>query len=104
MRATGVVLRARRLHGERMTTNTLHDRIDAFNRELQKQAPREALQVIGDTSSELVKTGVGAHAPEVGRPAPTFTLPDALGKPVALAELLKEGPVVIAFYRGPWCP
>ncbi len=33
-----------------------------------------------------------------------FTLPDATGSPVTLAELVADGPVVVVFYRGDWCP
>lgn len=40
----------------------------------------------------------------VGEPAPDFTLPDATGRRVSLSERLKEGPVVLSFYRGEWCP
>jgi len=40
----------------------------------------------------------------IGATAPAFTLPDATGEPVALAALLARGPVVLAFYRGEWCP
>ena len=36
--------------------------------------------------------------------APDFTLPSADGAPVRLADLLAEGPVVLTFYRGAWCP
>lgn len=36
--------------------------------------------------------------------APDFDLPDALGRSVVLNDLLRSGPVVIAFYRGGWCP
>ncbi|SHJ22958.1 peroxiredoxin-like family protein [Pseudozobellia thermophila] len=36
--------------------------------------------------------------------APDFTLPDALGRPVTLSETLKQGRVIIKFYRGEWCP
>lgn len=55
-----------------------------------------------------------AGAPEVGEPAPDFTLPDAHGKPVRLAGLLGSpaggGPesgapgswVLLIFYRGYW--
>jgi len=39
-----------------------------------------------------------------GERAPDFTLPDAWGKQVNLAEQLKKGPVVLVFYRGAWCP
>ena len=40
----------------------------------------------------------------VGDRAPTFRLPDARGGEVALDDLLADGPVVLVFYRGAWCP
>lgn len=48
-------------------------------------------------------------APQVGRKAPEFTLPDTEGRPVSLSELLStpingkapEG-VLLVFYRGYW--
>lgn len=41
---------------------------------------------------------------KVGQHAPDFTLPDAHGNQVRLYDFLKQGPVVLAFYRGAWCP
>jgi len=41
---------------------------------------------------------------QVGQKAPDFTLTDALGKRVNLYEQLQQGPVVLVFYRGAWCP
>ena len=35
---------------------------------------------------------------EAGSPAPEFSLPDEQGRGVALAELLRRGPVVLVFY------
>ena len=49
------------------------------------------------------KSGV-APGLAVGEHALNFTLPDALGNPVALADLLVQGPAVVTFYRGEWCP
>ncbi len=40
----------------------------------------------------------------VGAKMPSFTLNDSLGKAVSSADLLKEGNLVIVFYRGAWCP
>lgn len=40
----------------------------------------------------------------VGERAPDFTLPDGSGQAVSLAERLAEGPVVVTFFRGAWCP
>jgi peroxiredoxin len=34
----------------------------------------------------------------VGDPCPRFTLPSSLGRPVALADHLRNGPVVLAWY------
>ncbi len=41
---------------------------------------------------------------KIGEKAPDFNLPDAFGRKVKLYDLLKQGPVVLVFYRGAWCP
>ncbi|MBP1841732.1 peroxiredoxin-like family protein [Formosa algae] len=46
----------------------------------------------------------GDNAIKVGEKAPRFKLPNARGKSVSLDNLLENGPVVITFYRGDWCP
>ena len=50
-----------------------------------------------------------ADAPQVGQKVPDFTLPNALGKPVSLDDLLAAGSeaktpkaVLLIFYRGYW--
>lgn len=48
--------------------------------------------------------GTARHALAAGQPAPPFTLPDANGRLQILTELLEQGPVVLTFYRGNWCP
>src|SRR5882672_519589 len=40
----------------------------------------------------------------VGAKMPAFTLNDSLGKPVGSKDLLKQGNLVVVFYRGAWCP
>lgn len=40
----------------------------------------------------------------VGSKAPDFTIPNAKSEQVNLYDLLKNGPVVLSFYRGGWCP
>ena len=52
---------------------------------------------------EIEVSGV-APGLSVGDTAPDFRLPDALGKPVALSDLLMDGPIIVTFYRGEWCP
>ncbi|MGD0081968.1 MAG: peroxiredoxin-like family protein [Acidimicrobiales bacterium] len=66
---------------------------------------------IPDAISSRIEAGVAevdasgvAPGLAVGDHAPNFTLPDALGQLVPLADLLAQGPVVVVFYRGEWCP
>ncbi len=44
------------------------------------------------------------NALKVGSKAPDFTLANALGLNVSLNSLLEQGPVVLTWYRGGWCP
>ncbi len=52
----------------------------------------------------LSETGVGRHAKQVGDQAPEIILPNAHGNTFDVATLLAEGPVIVTFYRGGWCP
>lgn len=40
----------------------------------------------------------------VGTAAPDFRISDQDERPFALKDALKDGPVVLIFYRGHWCP
>ena len=70
---------------------------------LQRAAPERIAMMAGATA-DLKATGIESHALQVGDAAPDVTLPDALGRPVRLAELWLRGPLVLIFYRGGWCP
>ena len=54
--------------------------------------------------ARLIDGGVGTMAPKVGEQMPPFLLPAHDHSLVSLADLLAEGPVVISFNRGHWCP
>ena len=47
---------------------------------------------------------VAAQACKEGDPMPSFLLPNADGRLVGSEELLAEGPLVVTFFRGDWCP
>lgn len=56
-----------------------------------------------------MKTGIlamllGSAALKVGDRAPDFTLPDTEGRPVTLSRLLRDGPVILAFYPKAFTP
>ncbi len=46
----------------------------------------------------------GSDAIKIGQKAPSFELPNPEGKLISLDTLIQEGPLVITFYRGHWCP
>jgi peroxiredoxin len=52
----------------------------------------------------LTASGIEDRVLREGDTAPDFELPDALGRPVRLADLRAKGPVIVSFYRGQWCP
>lgn len=52
----------------------------------------------------IVDDGVLERAMNEGDKAPNFTLKNAKGENVTLYEELENGPVVLIWYRGGWCP
>jgi peroxiredoxin len=68
------------------------------------QVGQQILSVYDRDAEALGASDTFAGAPRAGDRAPAFRLPDARGGEVALAELLADGPVVLVFYRGAWCP
>ncbi len=64
----------------------------------------ETLAIMDSATAELAASGLAERSLGVGDRAPEFELPDATGNPVSLSSLLAGGPVVLAFYRGGWCP
>jgi peroxiredoxin len=64
----------------------------------------EDLDILNNSVREVDAAGISDNALKVGDTAPDFSLADAAGNQVRLSALLDAGPVVIAFYRGAWCP
>lgn len=81
----------------------LSRRLQAIAEEVRGRSPEFAVAV--DTFvGRLEAAQAGEGAPAVGEEMPDFTLPDQDGRLVSLGALLEQGPAVIAFHRGHWCP
>ena len=87
-----------------MSTATLHTRLDETKTGLTDLAPAELLDVFAAEQVRLEATTDRTGTVQVGDVVPDVTLPDAHGKPVQLADLVADGPAVVVFYRGAWCP
>ncbi|MEM6598996.1 MAG: peroxiredoxin-like family protein [Cyanobacteria bacterium P01_C01_bin.69] len=81
---------------------TLKAQLDAFKAEFIEKFPTDKAAIMEQATAALEKTF--APALKVGDSAPEFTLPNATGKQASLTEALREGPVILNFYRGGWCP
>src|ERR1700722_6297104 len=82
----------------------LERQLAAFKAEFARTAPagRQALyeaKIEERRARFAMKAAIG-----IDDHAPDFTLPDAQGKSVSLAEMLRHGPTVVTFYLGGWCP
>lgn len=80
-------------------TNQLNDYAEAL-RELNLPFAEAVDRLV----ARLVAVDAGKSAPQVGESLPEFLLPSDQGRLVSLSGLLADGPVVIVFRRGHWCP
>ncbi len=72
--------------------------------QLTEMIPADKFAVFNKDAKQLA---TDYHSPlklKQGDKAPEFSLPNATGKSIALSTLLQQGPVVVTFYRGVWCP
>ena len=54
--------------------------------------------------ADLRKSKLEARAKKVGQAFPDFSLKNSKGEERSLKALLREGSVIVTFYRGSWCP
>lgn len=57
-----------------------------------------------EATERLRKSGIIDRAIKKGNHYLDFELPNINGKKVKLSDKLKNGPIVLTFYRGGWCP
>lgn len=69
-----------------------------------RRAPADRVATMQAATAQLRATDIEANALQVGAVLPALTLPNASGQPVDLKALNANGPLVIVFYRGGWCP
>jgi len=79
---------------------SLNDLVD----QLKDKFPADKFAVFNNDADQLGRTHTSPLAIHCGDRAVDFSLPNANGKTVNLQDLLKQGPVVLNFYRGVWCP
>lgn len=88
---------------------TLQARLDAFKADFKGgkppyNAPPEIHPIMERATAALFASGQAERAIHAGGRAPAFVLQDQNDQTVSSAELLAQGPLIVTFYRGVWCP
>jgi peroxiredoxin len=82
----------------------LRTELERFRADFMASAPPEIRAALARADLDLAASDLVGRALKAGDVAPDFALPEAHGGTVRLAALLAEGPAVMSFYRGGWCP
>lgn len=80
----------------------LQDTLSQFKAGVLSRISADDAAIMEEATEDLIRSGMVERAKKIGDRAPDFTLPDATGELVRLADLLARGPVVVTFYRGTW--
>jgi peroxiredoxin len=71
---------------------------------LKSALPGDVFSAIARSIEDLKASGITTKAASVGSTIPLPVIKDFDGNDVDLAALAANGPLVISFYRGGWCP
>ena len=81
---------------------TLQEKLNNLKANFEKNAPKEALEIMHRATGDLSNSGIMDGVVKTGDPAPEFELKDNDEKVIRLKDFLVKGPVVLSFYRGKW--
>jgi hypothetical protein len=82
---------------ERMVMS-LRDDIEKFKKDI----PGMFLEMVRSEDNRLKQSGITERCLKKGDRAPAFSLPNQHRKTISSDDLLSQGPLVVAFYRGGW--
>jgi peroxiredoxin len=83
---------------------SLKEQLTQFRAGWYQRVPAERQAVIERHINHLRTSGIVRTMLKAGDRAPAIVLGNAKGKAVDVGLLLKQGPVILTFYRGGWCP
>ena len=81
---------------------SLQEKLAALKAIASTKRPPEIRDILNRGTEELRASGIMERVLKVGALAPQFNLPNQNGVMVSSADLLKQGPLVLTFYRGHW--
>ena len=85
-------------------TELLQNSLEEIKANFARKAPKEKRDTYELGVKEVAASGILDRALKVGDIAPDFSLSNAVGDLISLKQYLIQGPVVLVWYRGGWCP
>jgi len=82
----------------------LAEQLQDFKQQFETETPAHMLEVLSRSISLLQAEKVQGTALTKGDKAPDFQLRDTAGKYISLKQTLENGPCILTFFRGGWCP
>ncbi|MEQ8698633.1 MAG: peroxiredoxin-like family protein [Bauldia litoralis] len=83
---------------------TLDEQLAKMRATMAKEIPAEIREQMHIENETLRASGMLERAIKPGDPLPPFEMPNYTGETISSEALLAEGPLVISFFRGHWCP
>lgn len=89
---------------ETTTVTHLQEELDEKKANFELKASDEKKKIYAEGLDAVKASGITESALQIGDKAIDFKLKNAKGESVSLYEELKNGPVILTWYRGGWCP
>jgi peroxiredoxin len=94
----------RQAHSEVFMSLTIRRQSDQLKAAAAEHLPPQVRTVFDRSVQGFIDEGIPSRVIEAGQTLEDFSLDDATGAPVSLDRIVANGPAVIVFYRGGWCP
>lgn len=80
----------------------LQDKLNKLKANFEKQAPKEALEILHKATDDLRKSGILKRTLKVGDTIPHFELENTEGNRIRSRNILAKKRIALNFYRGKW--
>lgn len=87
-----------------VSAQPLSSKLEERRNRFREEAPAEVLAIMDKAQNEINSLNLPEKAIKRGDKLPAFNLPGTDGGMISSDDLLQQGPLVVVFYRGSWCP
>lgn len=82
----------------------IQTQLEAVRQSAREQMPPELFAQLEQEAEQLVRSGITNQSLKSGDRIPDFKLPNQVGMLMSSQDILAQGPMVLSFNRGSWCP